>query len=219
MRLEALRRRSRSAGWARAGLLAGAVIAIDQLSKRAVSSSIAPGDTRNVLPGLQLTYTRNHGVAFGIAPGADAVVLAAVVLVADQVSKALVRGSIGRGERVDVLPGIDFVNARNTGVAFGFFAGGGTVVALVAAAALVALLAFFATHLTRPLVWLPTGLLIGGALSNILDRVRDGSVIDFIKLPLGWPPFNLADMAITVGVLTLLYVLEGPPSRGTDRRD
>jgi signal peptidase II len=57
-------------------------------------------------------------------------------------------------------------------------------------------------------VWLPTGLLLGGALSNILDRVRDGSVTDFIKLPLGWPPFNLADAAITVGVVILALVVE-----------
>ena len=65
----------------------------------------------------------------------------------------------------------------------------------------------------RRLVWLPTGLLIGGATGNLLDRVREGSVTDFVDLPL-WPAFNVADMAITVGVLALLYVLEGPPSRG-----
>jgi signal peptidase II len=53
-------------------------------------------------------------------------------------------------------------------------------------------------------------MLIGGALGNILDRLRDGSVTDFIKLPLGWPPFNLADTSITLGVLLLLFVLESP---------
>jgi signal peptidase II len=145
-----------------------------------------------------------------------AVVVAAVVLAADQATKALVRGSIGRTERVDVLPGLDLVNTRNTGVAFGFFSGGGTVVAVVAAVALAALLVFFATHLERPLVWLPTGLLIGGAAGNLIDRAREGAVTDFVDLPL-WPAFNLADAAITIGVLALLYVLEGPPSRG-DRR-
>ena len=145
-----------------------------------------------------------------------AVTVAVAVLVADQVAKAVVRGSIGRDERIDVLPGIDLVNTRNTGVAFGFFSGGGTVVAVVAAAALVALLVFFATHLTRPLVWLPTGLLIGGAAGNLVDRAREGAVTDYIDLPL-WPAFNVADAAITIGVVSLLYVLEGPPSRG-DRR-
>ncbi len=145
-----------------------------------------------------------------------AVVVAAVVLAADQATKALVRGSIARTERVDVLPGLDLVNTRNTGVAFGFFSGGGTIVAVVAAVALAALLVFFATHLERPLVWLPTGLLLGGAAGNLIDRAREGAVTDFVDLPL-WPAFNLADTAITIGVLALLYVLEGPPSR-EDRR-
>ena len=96
--------------------------------------------------------------------------------------------------------------------------GGGTLVAVVAALALIALVAFFATHLGRPLVWLPTGLLVGGAAGNLIDRAREGAVTDFVDLPL-WPAFNVADAAITIGVLALLYVLEGPPSRGSARRD
>jgi signal peptidase II len=146
-----------------------------------------------------------------------AAAVAAGVLALDQASKAIVRGSISRGERIDVLPGLDLVNTRNTGVAFGFFSGGGTFVAVVAALALAALLAFFATHRGRPLVWLPTGLLIGGAAGNLVDRAREGAVTDFVDLPL-WPAFNVADAAITIGVLSLLYVLEGPPSRGSGSR-
>jgi signal peptidase II len=145
-----------------------------------------------------------------------AVAVALVVLAADQLTKAIVRGSIGRRERVDLVLGVDLVNTRNSGVAFGFFSGGGTVVAVVAALALLALLAFFATHLTRPLVWLPTGLLIGGAVGNLLDRAREGAVTDFVDVSI-WPAFNLADAAITIGVLSLLYVLEGPPSRAHRR--
>ena len=145
-----------------------------------------------------------------------AVVVALAVLVADQATKAIVRGSIGRGERVDLVLGVDLVNTRNSGVAFGFFSGGGAIVALVAAIALAALLIFFATHLTRPLVWLPTGLLIGGAVGNLIDRAAEGAVTDFVDVSI-WPAFNLADTAITIGVLSLLYVLEGPPSRA-DRR-
>jgi signal peptidase II len=146
----------------------------------------------------------------------SAVVVAVAVLAADQLTKALVRGSIGRDERVDVLPGIDLVNTRNSGVAFGFFSGGGAIVAVIAAGALIALLVFFATHLSRPLVWLPTGLLVGGAAGNLIDRAREGAVTDFVDLPY-WPAFNVADAAITIGVLALLYVLEGPPSHA-DRR-
>jgi signal peptidase II len=72
----------------------------------------------------------------------------------------------------------------------------------------VALLAYFARHAAQPLIWLPTGMLLGGALGNIVDRARAGAVTDFVKLPLGWPPFNLADAAITFGILLLLVAVE-----------
>jgi signal peptidase II len=136
-----------------------------------------------------------------------------VVLVLDQLSKHLVRQSIVPGEERNVLPGIQLVNTRNHGVAFGFLPGDQTAVTLVIGLALVALLVYFALHSTRPLIWLPTGMLVGGALGNVLDRLRDGSVTDFVKLPLGWPPFNLADTSITLGVLLLVFVLETPRQR------
>ena len=60
----------------------------------------------------------------------------------------------------------------------------------------------------RPWLWLPTGMLVGGAIGNLIDRVANGQVTDFIKLP-AWPAFNVADMSITFGVLILLWVLEG----------
>ena len=66
----------------------------------------------------------------------------------------------------------------------------------------------FARHQAKPLIWLPVGLLVGGALGNIVDRIREGAVTDFLKIP-WWPAFNLADVAITFGVLALLFVLEG----------
>jgi signal peptidase II len=133
-----------------------------------------------------------------------------VVIAADQLSKHAVRAGIVPGEEHGLLPGIDLVNTRNRGVAFGLFPGSHLGVTLLIGVALLALLVYFARHATRPLIWLPTGMLIGGALGNILDRVRDGSVTDFIKLPFGWPPFNIADASITLGVLLLLFVLEAP---------
>jgi len=134
------------------------------------------------------------------------------VLVLDQLVKAVVRSRIVLGERIEVLPFLDLVHVRNSGVAFGFLAGGGALLVAGMAAALLALLIFFVTHAGRPLVWLPTGLLLGGAAGNLLDRARDGAVTDFLKVP-RWPAFNVADIAITVGVVLLIYVLEGPPRR------
>jgi signal peptidase II len=133
-------------------------------------------------------------------------VLGAVLLV-DQVTKALVRDGMAVGEQDPILPAVKLVHVRNTGVAFGAFAGGGAIVIVLVAAALAALLFYFVTHLDRRGVWLPTGLLLGGSLGNIVDRVREGAVTDFVKLP-SWPAFNVADVAITVGVIALLWVIE-----------
>jgi signal peptidase II len=138
---------------------------------------------------------------------ARATLVAGVTVAADQATKAIVRDSVRSGERRELLGFLDLVHVQNDGVAFGALAGGGTVVAVIVAAALAGLLAYFALHAARPLVWLPTGLLLGGALGNIIDRARFGAVTDFLKLP-GWPAFNLADTAITVGVVLLVVVIE-----------
>jgi signal peptidase II len=148
-----------------------------------------------------------------VTPGGRAAAVALATVAADQAVKALVRATIERGEEVELVLGIQLVNVRNRGIAFGLFAGGGVLLVVFALAALTALLVFFARHRHRPLVWLPTGLLIGGAVGNLIDRTVEGAVTDFVDLPL-WPAFNLADVAITFGVLTLLYVLEGPPRHG-----
>jgi signal peptidase II len=148
-----------------------------------------------------------------VTPARSAAAVALATVAADQAVKALVRTTIERGEEVELLLGIQLVNVRNRGIAFGLFAGGGAVLVIFAVAALAALLIFFARHRDRPLVWLPTGLLIGGALGNLLDRTLEGAVTDFVDLPL-WPAFNLADVAITLGVISFLYVLEGPPRHG-----
>jgi signal peptidase II len=139
------------------------------------------------------------------AAWARAGLVVAVVLVVDQVSKAIVRSSITPGDSIEVLPFLHLVNTRNDGIAFGGLGGGWLVGALVFVA-VVAITAVFATNATKPLAWLTAGLLIGGALGNIIDRIFDGAVTDFIKLP-HWPQFNVADMAITFGVLSLLLAM------------
>jgi len=145
-----------------------------------------------------------------ISPWLRAGAVAVLVIAIDQLAKRAVRAGIVPGEEHKVLPGLALVDTRNHGVAFGFLPGDHLAVTIVIGVALLALLAYFARHATRPLIWLPTGMLIGGALGNVVDRLRDGSVTDFIKLPLGWPPFNLADTAITLGVLILVLVIERP---------
>jgi signal peptidase II len=147
------------------------------------------------------------------SPWIRAALVALAVVAIDQLAKHAVRASIVQGEERGVLPGLALVNTRNRGVAFGFLPGDPVAVTIVIVLALLALLVYFALHTTRPLIWLPTGMLLGGALGNVIDRLRAGYVTDFVKLPLGWPPFNLADVAITLGVLILLLIIERP--RGT----
>lgn len=134
--------------------------------------------------------------------------LAGAIVAADQATKALAGRLLERGEHVDVFFGIELANVRNRGVAFGLFAGGGpTVVIVITVVALAAMLAYFALAAGRPGLWLAAGLLAGGAAGNLADRARLDAVRDFIDLPF-WPAFNLADVAITCGVLTLLYVMQ-----------
>jgi signal peptidase II len=146
---------------------------------------------------------RLRGAAF-----ARAGLVLLIVVGLDQLTKHTIAASVPEGETHKFLPLIDLVHVRNTGVAFGFFSGGGALVLALTLVALGALVVYLALRPDRPLLWLPTGMLVGGAVGNLIDRVSTGSVIDFIKLP-HWPAFNVADMSITFGVLALLYVLEG----------
>ena len=130
----------------------------------------------------------------------------------DQAIKAAVVASLDRGEKDPVLPGIELTYIRNEGVAFGVFDDGGALIVIGTAGALALLVGYFALHAGRPWLWLPVGVLLGGALGNLADRVRDGAVIDYVD-PVFWPAFNLADAGIVIGLLGLLYVVEGPRER------
>jgi len=138
---------------------------------------------------------------------ARAALVAAIVLGLDQLTKHTIAAGIADGTEKKLLPGVTLVHVRNTGVAFSIFSGGGTLVL-----ALALLVGYFGRHPERPMLWLPTGMLVGGAVGNLIDRVANGAVTDFIKLP-HWPAFNVADMSITFGVLVLLWVLEGPRAK------
>lgn len=145
-----------------------------------------------------------------------ALVVAGVVA-ADQLTKALVVGAVERGERVDVLPFLDLVHVMNEGIAFGFLGDGdpGAVLA-VTATALALVLAWFLRDPVRPWGWLAIGLLAGGAIGNLADRLFRDAVVDFIDLP-SWPSFNVADIAITAGAALLVLSAFAPAARDADR--
>ncbi len=147
-----------------------------------------------------------------------ALVICGVVVAVDQATKALADSLVAAGDRVHVLPVLAFERTHNTGIAFGLAGDGSPVLIAVAVSAVVLLLGFIAHQVRSPAIWLAAGLLVGGAVGNLADRVRQGSVTDFIHLP-AWPTFNLADLAITAGVAVLLvaYLRGDAPSRDRER--
>ena len=144
-------------------------------------------------------------------PG-GAIATAALVIAVDQVTKRLVDSGIDKGRSVNVFFGLDLTNTRNTGVAFGALGGAGLIVAILIGLSLALLIGYFVANRDMPWLWLPVGLLLGGALGNLIDRAVEGAVIDWID-PVAWPAFNVADACIVVGVVALLWVVEGRPKR------
>lgn len=131
-------------------------------------------------------------VALGVVAGAAAL--------ADQLTKSIVSGSLALGDAVEILGPLSIHHVRNTGIAFGLFAGATTAVIVLTTLAIGALTLFFARSGRRhPLLPVAVGLVLGGSLSNLADRLRLGHVTDFLDLDY-WPAFNLADTFIVVGV-------------------
>ncbi len=142
-----------------------------------------------------------------------ALFVAGIVVLIDQVTKAILVDSIAPGERVSLVLGVDLAHVTNRGIAFGLFGEGGDAVLVVTTAALALVLVWFARDPGRPGLWLAVGLLVGGALGNLADRVREDAVTDFIDPPL-WPAFNAADIAITAGAVALVLIALGRVESG-----
>jgi signal peptidase II len=147
--------------------------------------------------------------------------LALTAAMADQVTKSIATRTLTFGEPVRLLPFLDLLRIHNPGIAFNQLTGAQPVVVVLTLGAITWMTIFFArsgaSHGAFPVA---VGLLLGGALSNFVDRVRNGHVTDFIHVH-HFPVFNLADSFITVGVVLLLYGLaahERHSPRSTARR-
>lgn len=142
-----------------------------------------------------------------------AAIVVVIVLAVDRLTKQAVESGVRPGEERSFLPGVEIVRTHNNGVAFGLLGGSHVYLTVVLALVVVLAIVLFAWRVdkrpARP-TWLPVGLILGGALGNVIDRLRLGSVTDFIKLPLGWPPFNVADACITIGVIVLALLVSRP---------
>jgi len=141
--------------------------------------------------------------------------IALLVVFLDQITKYLARSFISPFGSIEILPFLNFVSVRNEGAAFGLFKGFGnsTFIAISAAAIIFVLYLMVKAREKGP----GLALILGGAAGNLIDRVFFGSVTDFIDLFAGrfhWPAFNIADSALTVGLLLMLLNQTIPLARG-----
>lgn len=140
-------------------------------------------------------------------------IIAAVVVGLDQATKFYFHDLLVEQGRhfIEVLPFFNLVTVWNYGISFGLFnngSAGASIVFVALALAIVAALCFWLRTADHPLVGIALGLVIGGAVGNVVDRVRYGAVFDFLDFHAfgwHWPAFNVADSAITVGVVLLCF--------------
>jgi len=134
--------------------------------------------------------------------------LAALVLAADQITKAWLTSFLAPGEFVRVVDDLlRLVHGQNAGGLFGFFQGQALPFALVSLVVVGLIIGYHARSGRSPYLSITLGLLLGGALGNLLDRIRLGYVVDFVDAGIGsvrWYTFNVADAAISLAILLLL---------------
>lgn len=182
-------------------------------------SDVRVGSSTNGLAPFSVAE-RSLGAGAWQWAGLATVALAAVA--ADQLTKSIVTRTLPLDDSVHVAGPLSIHHVQNSGIAFGFFSSATAIVTVVTGIAVIWMLLFFARSGSRhPVLPAALGLLIGGSLSNLVDRLRLHHVTDFIDVR-WWPAFNLADSFIVVGVTILLVALIAadrkprPPTRTLD---
>ena len=137
--------------------------------------------------------------------------VAVLVFAIDRVTKAWVSENIPLGTARPVVGDyVRIVHAQNSGAAFGLLPERTTLLSVLSVVAVLAIVYYYRQIASNSsLVSATLGMQLGGAFGNLLDRLRLGSVVDFID-PMLWPAFNVADTGIVLGILGLLYIVEGP---------
>ena len=138
-------------------------------------------------------------------------VVALVIIAADQATKWAIRDSVERGDSHTILWPLKLVHVTNSGAAFGILQGAGPLLVMTSVIGMAAIVIFiFNPSFAHPVMRLGLATMLGGAVGNLIDRVKDGEVVDFLKVP-NWPAFNVADSAITIGVLLLVWAMLREP--------
>ncbi len=141
------------------------------------------------------------------------ILLTLAIIGADQAVKWVIRETVERGDAHAVVWPLKIVHVTNSGAAFGMFQGAGPLLVMTSVLGMVAIVVFlFNPSFAHPLMRLGLALMLGGAVGNLIDRVKDGEVVDFIKVP-NFPAFNVADSAITIGVLVLVWAMLREPQQ------
>ena len=143
--------------------------------------------------------------------------IAGLVVLLDQITKLLVLDSMPLFHSIEIIPGFfNFTHVHNPGGAFGFLSTSSTTVQrfvfLFASSLAVGLVLYFYIKTPRSFPWLLSGfaLVIGGACGNLIDRIRMGRVVDFLDFYIGnlhWPAFNVADSAVSIGMVIFVFHL------------
>jgi signal peptidase II len=148
-----------------------------------------------------------RSLAAGSAQWLSLLAVAGTALFADQLTKQIIARTLAVGEKIDIVGPFSIRHVENSGIAFGFFSSRTTVVIAVTSIAVAWMLWFFARSARRhPVLPVALGLVLGGSVANLVDRIRLGHVTDFLDLE-AWPAFNLADTFIVVGVAVLFGAL------------
>jgi signal peptidase II len=140
-------------------------------------------------------------------------IIALVVIITDQITKSIIKANIPLYKSIPVVDGfLNITHIKNTGGAFGILSGMNSLFFIIASSVALLIVILYLIRLPENNLWLITSLSLisGGAIGNMIDRVRSGEVIDFIDLfydRFHWPAFNIADSSITIGVFILFINL------------
>ena len=168
------------------------------------SVDVRIGSTANA---LQPVSSAERSLGAGRAQWVVLALVAGAAIVADQLTKQVVGRTLELGDSVDIVGPFSIHHVQNSGIAFGLFGSRTEIVIAVTGIAVGAMLVFFARSGRRhPVLPVALGLVLGGSIANLIDRVRLGHVTDFLDL-VAWPAFNLADTFIVVGVAILFGTL------------
>jgi signal peptidase II len=176
----------------------------EPVQKEAQQVEVRVGSTSNALRAISAA---ERSVGAGPVQWFALVLVGSAAIIADQLTKQVVGRTLEVGESVELAGPFRIHHVENSGIAFGLFASRTTIVIAITAIAVALMLWYFVRSGRRhPALPVGLGLVLGGSIANLVDRIRLGKVTDFLDLD-AWPAFNLADTFIVVGVAILFGTL------------